>query len=130
MKRLIKYFAITMLFLSAHIAIAQEGKASNQNDSYQEILKEMPSLDFFGEYTSESEASTFSNLENDVTANNRFYMNVLKEMPSLDFFGEYNNEAFKSEILSSKSFESNNAVDDNFFQEVLKEMPSLDFFIE
>ncbi|MBC3759988.1 hypothetical protein H7U19_16365 [Hyunsoonleella sp. SJ7] len=129
MKEIIKLFVIAVLFLGTNSITAQSEISADQPEFYVKILKEMPSLDAFGEHkytVLKSEASTFRESAGDNQKNlTDYYKNIMREMPSLDAFGEYKYYTSNGDAVASSASPKSKAITEDFDQKIVEEMPSL-----
>ncbi|GAB1858644.1 hypothetical protein MHTCC0001_34840 [Flavobacteriaceae bacterium MHTCC 0001] len=129
MRRIVKFIVITMLLFGTTSTVAQNNITSNHNDFYKEIIKDMPSLDFLGEYKFqpfENVTSTFKTIKRNAVANNdNFHKEILKDMPSLDFFGDYKHSIYKNGVIEFKTPQI--TIKDVEDTDTYIEMPSIDF---
>ncbi|GGD12173.1 hypothetical protein [Hyunsoonleella pacifica] len=130
MRKIIRLFAIIAIFWSTTAINAQENTALDNSDFYAETLKEMPSLDFNGDYKYYSETDvlgkTISQKKNN-TIGSQFYRDLYEEMPSLNFFGEDKsisplNKTQASTLKKDKATEKK-----TFLDELTEELPSIRF---
>ncbi len=127
MKTILKIMLISAPFLGTLSIQAQDNEAPYNNDLYREIVQEMPSLNFTGNYDHKIIEKQFVVTEDIVnTTYEDTHVEILKEMPSLDFLGEhkYSLEAEESyPIIASQK----DIIGDDSYKKLEDEMPSLKF---
>ncbi|WP_248723381.1 hypothetical protein [Seonamhaeicola sp. ML3] len=131
MKKITATFAILTISLGVFSANAQDNAVSQHDDFHQEIIKDMPSLDFFGEHK-----FRLPQLESPIAMTTQgtamlqtddFRESLLKDMPSLDFFGEYKFIVQEDPKIKFSKKEQATKNDENKDYELLEDMPSLNF---
>ncbi|WP_203258877.1 hypothetical protein [Hyunsoonleella ulvae] len=130
MRKIIRLFAIIAIFWSTTTINAQENTALDNSNFYAETLKELPSLDFNGDYKYYSETDVLditTSQKHKNTIGQQFYRDLYEEMPSLNFFGEDKsisplNKSQASTLKKDKATENKNAL-----KELAEELPSIRF---